>query len=65
LFYYLLISKQEEEKLVSSSEKPKILSIDNYFITEQEDENTQAAHQIVNFINFLVKNIFQISKLIP
>ncbi|CAF1032187.1 unnamed protein product, partial [Brachionus calyciflorus] len=33
--------KQEEEKHVSSSDKPKCLSIDNYFITEQEAGNNK------------------------
>ena len=32
--------KQEEEKFVSSSEKPKIFSIDNYFISDQDEETT-------------------------
>lgn len=36
--------KQEEEKRVSSSDKPKYLSIDNYFITETE---TSGRNQII------------------
>ncbi|RNA27295.1 ylp motif-containing 1 [Brachionus plicatilis] len=36
--------KQEEEKHVSSSDKPKYLSIDNYFISEQE---TSGKNQIL------------------
>jgi YLP motif-containing protein 1 len=45
--------KQEEEKFVSASEKPKILSIDNYFISEQETVGSSNKklpdHQIVAF----------------
>ena len=40
-----VLFKQEEEKYVSSSEKPKLLSIDNYFITEQEQTVSNAYSQ--------------------
>lgn len=33
--------KHEEEKFVSASQKPKLLSIDNYFISEQENASSR------------------------
>lgn len=42
--------KQEEEKHVSDSEKPKILSIDNYFITEQENGPSNNKQIVINFL---------------
>lgn len=38
--YLTNLIKSEEEKHASDSEKPKVFSIDNYFITEQEETIT-------------------------
>ena len=46
-----MIFKLEEEKYVEASKKPKIISIDNYFMSEQEAVNSGSQQTIVNFKN--------------